>query len=211
MIHQDFEHHAKNIEEIIRASNDVFEGNCVYLHQTFTRDENLIPKQRNLMRAAKHGNRILEIGFNAGHSTLLFLLSNPECTVQAFDLGNHSYARPCCEYLQEQFPGRLNVLWGDSTVTIPLYIVDHINDPKFDVLHLDGGHMSHVARSDFRYTRLLSHEDSWVIIDDTRIPQVQVVYQECQDILKPVYRVFEQTLLYAHQLCQFRNASFGTM
>src|SRR5436190_24077924 len=55
-----------------------FEGNCMYRNGTFQRMPSLRSKQVNLVALAnrKDVKRILEIGFNAGHSCLLFLLAN---------------------------------------------------------------------------------------------------------------------------------------
>ena len=35
-------------------------------------------------------DKILEIGFNAGHSALIMLLSNPNAKIVAFDIGSHT-------------------------------------------------------------------------------------------------------------------------
>ncbi len=109
------EEHFTHIESIVRNSGAVLEGNCVYSHTTFDRPSQLEPKQRNLTKVASHGNRIMEIGFNAGHSALLFLMGNPTCTLQLFDLGDHAYTENCFDYLQQEFPNRLSIIWGDST------------------------------------------------------------------------------------------------
>ena len=57
----------------------------------------LFTKQMNLYKSAMEAKNILEIGFNAGHSCLLFLLANPESKITIFDICEHKYAKPCFE------------------------------------------------------------------------------------------------------------------
>lgn len=202
----DFERHVSNIERIVCSTDELMEGNCMYLHQTFNRDPNMIPKQRNLVKAVKNKKTILEIGFNAGHSALIFLLSNPNATMMIFDLGEHSYSKLCFEYLDKEFPNRLEIIWGDSTIQLPLYITQH-NQQKFDLIHIDGGHSDYVCRSDILYARLLAHPETWMILDDISLPPIFKIYKElCKTILTPIAKVFEQTAPWGHQLCKYRIA-----
>ena len=41
---------------------------------------------------------ICETGFNAGHSSLIWLLANPTAKVYSFDLGEHDYSRPAAAW-----------------------------------------------------------------------------------------------------------------
>ena len=96
----------RHINQLLRIvtstlKNDAakFEGNYFYTHQTFNKSLD-INKQINLMSLAKietHKN-ILEIGFNAGHSTLLFLLSHPTSKIYCFDTCQHPYTKLCFDY-----------------------------------------------------------------------------------------------------------------
>ena len=91
---------------------------------------------------------ICETGFNAGHSTLIWLLANPNTKVYSFDLGRHTCTRPMAEYLQKRFPGRLNIELGDSTKTLPDFRRRY-PDVKCDLMIVDGGHTVKVASADF--------------------------------------------------------------
>ena len=75
------------------------------------------------------------------------------------------------EYLQRVFPGRLNVTWGDSTLTLPEF---HRKNPsvKCDLLIVDGGHTYPIAQSDFDIFRRMSNKENLVVLDnypDTRM------------------------------------------
>lgn len=202
---QDLELHLIQLETIIKQTNEPLEGNCFYAHNTFNREKALLPKQRNLVKISKKVQSIMEIGFNGGHSALLFLLSNPYSKLVCFDIGSHSYSRLCLDYLQSVFPNRLTMIWGDSSDTIPKYVLDHIGDITFDLIHIDGGHQKDVIVSDVQYSRFLSHQDTYVIYDDIWIPDLAGLYINTLvgTYLKSVNNMFEMTPLYAHQLCTF--------
>jgi predicted O-methyltransferase YrrM len=164
-----FDKHVEVIKRIIRDSGEVLEGNCVYHHDTLIRAPALKNKQVNLFNAgAVAKTSLAEIGFNAGHSALLFLLSAPpEVRFTFFDLGEHAYALPCFEYLQSEFPDRhMEFHKGDSRITLPSFI--HNNpDKKFDVIHVDGGHTHEVIVNDLGAALQLSRPGSLLFIDDT--------------------------------------------
>jgi hypothetical protein len=68
-----------DIEEIVINSKDEYllEGNIFYYHVSLLKCDNNLPKQINLFWIGSLINkRILEIGFNAGHSALLFILGH---------------------------------------------------------------------------------------------------------------------------------------
>jgi hypothetical protein len=89
--------HLNNIQSIIVDCNTPLEGNSFYIHNSLTLYPGLYSKQLNLFWCGKQGDRICEIGFNAGHSVLLMLLGRDKTPVDftIFDIGEHSYTRPC--------------------------------------------------------------------------------------------------------------------
>ena len=169
-------HHFRQLESIIRSHPEpgyVAEG-CIW----FEAGSDMGPsarfehKRHNLFSLASRAGRILEIGFNAGHSCLLMLLANPESRIQAFDLGSHAYTRPCFEYLSRRFPGRISLECGDSTLTVPAYGRDH-PDAKFDLLHIDGGHEEIVLVKDVHNCRWLADPAGHVVVvDDDNLPHI---------------------------------------
>lgn len=106
---------------------------------------------------------ILEIGFNAGHSSEFFL-KNSDATMVSFDLGEHDYTRECKKYIDLQYPGRHTLILGDSTKTVKTFA--DIHPLKFDFIFIDGGHAYEVALSDVIQCQRLAHPESIVLIDD---------------------------------------------
>ncbi len=161
-------HILQKLEDIcIEAmGSDMVEGNCFCENKnTRNRPADLIPKQMNLFSLGMSAQKVLEIGFNTGHSALLFLLANPSSKLLCFDIVEHPYTMKCFEYLQSIFGDRLEMIVGDSTVTIPKYCQEHPGE-MFDVFHLDGSHDVTIARLDFQNTWPLVRDV--IIFDDTQ-------------------------------------------
>jgi len=79
------------------------EGNIFYPHMTLNLLSTLKPKQINLFISGKQAtNKICEIGFNAGHSAMVMLLGREikQLEFTIFDIGRHSYTKPCYDYIQ---------------------------------------------------------------------------------------------------------------
>lgn len=66
------------IYKILTNSGEQIEGNCFTEHLTGKYLPHLMNKQRNIFSLGVAHNNILEIGFNAGHSSLLMLVENPD-------------------------------------------------------------------------------------------------------------------------------------
>jgi len=108
---------------------------------------------------------VLEIGFNAGHSSYVFLEARPDVRVVSFDLGEHSYVSAAKDFIDKKFPGRHELVLGDSTVTVPRYRAEN-HEARFDLAFVDGGHEYEVASADLRNCRMLMARDSLVVMDD---------------------------------------------
>jgi predicted O-methyltransferase YrrM len=168
------QHHFEKIQTLCVESGEAVEGNCFFKHLVQQPVENKW-KQLNLFWMASFSEHILEIGFNAGHSCLLFLLANPDSTIVLFDLCEHRYTKPCFNYLNQEFPGRLTLIPGDSTKSIPLY-ANHYPHKTFDMVHIDGGHTMEIANSDF--FNILPLASRMIIWDDTDFPHLNKLFEQ---------------------------------
>ena len=169
-------HHFEKLFDIVKKTGEPLEGDCIYEHLTSTRKNDLLPKQRNLFTIAKNfGNRIIEIGFNAGSSALLFLLANPNAYIWCFDICFHSYTKPCFQYIYENFGKRVSLYVGSSLDTVPAFFR---SNPKetFDIFHIDGSHDGAIANIDFFTCYDLAHHKSVIIWDDVQIPILKILW-----------------------------------
>ena len=191
--------HFKNIVE---KSGEQLEGNCFYYHQTLHLAPELQAKQRNLLKVAGQltapSPAIMEIGFNAGHSLLLFLMKQPSARYVVFDICIHSYVKPCFEYLKSQFPqATLELIEGDSMQTVANYTTNE----TFDIIHVDGGHLEEVAASDMKHAVRLCSKGGYIILDDTNDTIIATIghsHEAEQSVL--IAPNFESTALYQHQI-----------
>jgi predicted O-methyltransferase YrrM len=163
--------HLKNIETIIRNSNSFFEGNCFYHNGTLNLDPELLPKQLNLFWIASQApTRICEIGFNAGHSCMLFLLGKPSSCVNftIFDIGYHPYTLPALHYVANNFKDvQFEYVQGDSTVEMPKWIEGHTDlIGQYDMIHVDGGHTEYCISNDMKNADKLLKLNGYMILDD---------------------------------------------
>ena len=118
--------------------------------------------------------RILEIGFNSGHSsTSLLIASAPDSKVVSFDLGDHYYVDHAKAFVDSQFPGRHTLIKGNSVETVAKYADDHRDDAPFDLMFIDGGHFGDIPLRDCINCMRLAGEHTVVIIDDIVITNRQ--------------------------------------
>jgi len=161
-----------DLKNIIIANNSELEGNCFYYHRTLQLFPELYTKQLNLFWCGKQNMlNICEIGFNAGHSSMLLLLGrdNSPLNFTIFDIGHHRYTKPSFEYIKSKFSYvNFEYIEGDSTIIMPEWINNHTDlIGKYDLVHVDGGHSEHCICNDMKNTDLFVKVNGIVIVDDT--------------------------------------------
>jgi predicted O-methyltransferase YrrM len=116
------------------------------------------------------GKLVLQIGFNAGHSACAFLEADPDVEVVSVDIGNHSYSLRANQFIAQRFPGRHQLLMGDSREVLP-WLTQHGFGP-FDLIFIDGGHALEIAEADLSNTRKLATLGHTVVIMDDMVAGV---------------------------------------
>ena len=158
---QKFQREMDRLHDFIRVQLNTtrIEGNSVYHMEEGLAYWELIYRTSSTVRT------ICETGFNAGHSTLLWLMANKHANVFSFDLGEHDYSRHIAKYLANRFDNRLHVTWGDSRKTLPKFREQH-PDVKCDVVIIDGGHTIQIANSDWYNFCYMSKMNTMLILDN---------------------------------------------
>ncbi len=102
--------------------------------------------------------RILEIGFNAGHSASMWL-SRTDATVLSIDYLYRDCVRIGSEFLKAKFPDRFSFMQCNS-----LDLYEKIKGQEFDMVVVDGGHATEVCLSDCNLALKLGAK--WLVVDD---------------------------------------------
>lgn len=99
----------------------------------------LIPSQVSIDAFAEiysivQPKRILEIGFNAGHSAFMTLEMLPDVIYRSVDICRHSYTLPNGTMLNKKYGNRFVLLKANSSKIIPSTV------SNFDLMFIDGDH-----------------------------------------------------------------------
>jgi hypothetical protein len=163
-----FEEYVDILEELNRlamSTGEEIEGSLFNAH--LVRELSLTPiavfryKRRNYAKYVASGRRLLEVGFNAGHSALLALVANPHLTYTGIDIGKYKYTKICYEFLKKKFGDRINMFIGDSREMLP-----RVASGAYDLIHIDGGHSAVVSHSDLANLIKIAGINSHILFDD---------------------------------------------
>jgi hypothetical protein len=134
------------------------------------------------LASSKNIKTICETGFNLGHSSLLWLVSNLNVKVYSFDLGEHDYVIPSAKYLNKHYPGRLQLYLGDSRDTLPNFFTKMNNSNKnikCDIFFVDGGHIENIPQLDMFWAITMlnkTNKDARILVDDLHLKDVKDVW-----------------------------------
>lgn len=147
------------INRIALSSGADLEGNLYYRSHRRMPDTAVVArneitpdfrtKRYNLSMAVTGKKLLLEVGFNAGHSALLALETNPSLTYIGVDIARHKYTRPCGDYLKSVYGDRFDVIYGSSLHVLPEFKKDSRAN-YVDLVHVDGGHGEQIASADLQ-------------------------------------------------------------
>jgi len=128
---------------------------------------------------------VCEVGFNAGHSALLWLLAGATRVI-SFELGQYNYSQLAAGWLLDRFPGRLNVVLGDSFRTVPTFRTMFPHE-VCDIVLVDGGHTTEAAWGDLVHLKEFVEVGSdaknghIVLVDDSHMPGVGAAWKQAQE------------------------------
>ena len=154
----------KNLLPIIKSTGEKLEGNIFMLHETTEYTNVFLEKQINFILASSKQNikNILEIGFNAGFSALLMLITNPNINLTCVDICSHRYTVLCYNKMKEIFGDRINLISGSSVDVLP-----RLNGKYYGLIHIDGCHLVEIAEKDIKNSLQLCRPGTLLIMDDT--------------------------------------------
>lgn len=168
---------------IVHSGQSYVEGSLFFRGMQDTQyNVHFLHKQLNLFNLAKGASRILEIGFNTGHSCALMLLANPNSKALLFDIKEHAYVQPCLDFLKSVFGADrfIDFVEGDSRINLAEYLQQHPElANSFDLLHVDGGHQDLTVMSDLKHCILYSNkENHTLVINDYDHPNINTIVRQ---------------------------------
>jgi hypothetical protein len=154
----------ENLLSIILSTGEKLEGNIFMLHETTEYTNVFLEKQVNLILASSNQNikNVLEIGFNAGFSALLMLITNPNIKLTCVDICSHRYTVLCFNKIKEIFGDRINLISGSSVDVLPRLMGSY-----YGLIHIDGCHLVEIAKKDIKNSLSLCKPGTLLIMDDT--------------------------------------------
>ena len=146
------------------------EGNIYTSHKKNTQEDLMIPKQKNIVSVITKlkPKKILEIGFNAGFSSLLMKMSYSEAIINCIDINYHNYVMPCFNKISSDYNNISIILESSHTSLIKLIE----QNEKYDLIHIDGDHTLKGASQDLSQCLKLSKPGTVIIFDDTNIAEL---------------------------------------
>lgn len=165
--------HLVQINQIVMVSGSPLEGNLFYPDGSVP-GESPSPmfqnKRQSLALMALMQTKVLEIGFNAGHSALLMLAANPSLELVSIDTGYHAYSQPCADYLRSVYGERFSLELGFSQDLLPEWDLS-----RFTAFHVDGSHLLIDAAQDMTNIISGSNHGAVIAFDDADTPNLRLM------------------------------------
>jgi hypothetical protein len=177
-----FRERLERLNGVVVATGEALEGNIFYpdLDPSFAESPPaaaLAPARRNVWRAVRFKERVLEVGVNAGHSALLALSANPKLQYYGVDILDHGYTVECVDFLKGEFPGRVHLFPGDSRDVLP-WLSERADEMAFDLYCIDGGHTDEVCLSDMTHCVRMAQggKGRHILLDDVHASWIFDIY-----------------------------------
>lgn len=112
----------------------------------------------------KRIKNICEIGFQVGVGAITLITSvKHNVDYYGFDLGL-IYSKNIFKIISKHFS--MNMIWGESEITVPAFYKTNHNFKKCDVIHIDGSHSQNTIYNDILNMKNISNPNSLILLDD---------------------------------------------
>jgi hypothetical protein len=125
---------------------------------------------------------VMEIGFNAGHSSSFLLSLFPDVRVDSYDICWHSYTKPNSLKVKDKFGNRFNFCQTDSKNINP----EEIKEKSYDLIFVDGNHKADFVENDFQIA--FKSQIPFMVVDDLHQKDVSLKFEEHSDKYEVIHR-----------------------
>jgi predicted O-methyltransferase YrrM len=168
----------KSLNAAVLDAGEAFEGS-IYYENASTNFSAPTPKYLNKRRTiaalAYANGKILEVGFNAGHSALLMLSSREHLSLTSIDICSHRYTKKCSKIISDRYPS-FKFIEGNS----PNVLLHDTDFEKYELVVIDGDHSPAGADLDIGITIEKAKPGTRILIDDTELGYLRALcWQYC--------------------------------
>jgi len=153
----------QEIQKIIQEIEELIKAHGFKIKEGSSSPEELLYLSRTVKRYNAH--LVGEIGFHLGFSSFIFLQTIPEMHVISFDIGEYDYVKIAKKFIDEKFPNRHTLIYGDSKKTVPKFKKENPG-LYFDFVLIDGGHDYKTAKTDIENMKMFSTKNTMLVMDD---------------------------------------------
>lgn len=115
---------------------------------------------------------VVEVGFNAGHSSIVILSSNKDLFLDSFTL---QAVKEGVDFVSSTYPGRFNITMGNSQITLKNWLPT-VPAGYIDLMIIDGNHDYPAPREDFLLLLTRAHVGTRYIFDGAT--------KDCDDVVQ---------------------------
>jgi len=149
--------------------------------------ERLCQLSSRLRAAASNASAPLtlcEVGFNAGHTSMLLLQATGNSRVLTFDLGDYPWAKWTAQLLKEVYGDRFEATFGSSGQTVPAF---HRARPAevCDIVYIDGAKDYQLRLDDIKHFREMARAGAPLIFDEVCTRSCIVGSGDCSKEAQP--------------------------
>ena len=133
------------------------------------------------IKAKTDFKNMMEIGFNAGHSSSIVLSLFEDVKIDSFDIGQFDITHSNGSIVKDKFKDRFSLSIIDSTQIKS----SNVNN-KYDLLFIDGGHDYEIVDRDINL--FLESDIQYAIIDDLQNRGVKKSFEEHKSKFNVLYK-----------------------